>query len=155
MALYEGGIEHRLKKVAPLAIYLSVIAVFGLHRLPVSAVGTALNMIFLGPLIGMVLFYTSHFPCAARDVLSLPAVRFAGRISYGVYLWQQLATGYYEGAGVLFYGCTLTLAAIICIISFRYIEQPLIRLGARLSEVQIARELAGRFAPANAGQIGG
>jgi peptidoglycan/LPS O-acetylase OafA/YrhL len=74
-------------------------------------------------------------------------MRFIGRISYGVYLWQQLALGYYEGAGVLFYVGALALAGVVVVASFFWIEQPLISLGARLSKAQIARESAARLVP--------
>jgi peptidoglycan/LPS O-acetylase OafA/YrhL len=100
-------------------------------------------------LIGFALFYTSPFPYAAKNILSSPAVRFAGRISYGIYLWQQLATRYYEGAGVGFYVCALGLMEVVCVVSFFWIEQPLIRIGARLSKAQIGRESAARLVPAN------
>jgi peptidoglycan/LPS O-acetylase OafA/YrhL len=63
-----------------------------------------------------------------------------GRASYGIYLWQQLATDKYEGAGALFYFTSVIAVVALSIMSFRFLEKPLIRIGASLSERQIVRE---------------
>lgn len=149
-ALFSGELKRYLGKISPTIAYLGILGVFVIYGLPASASSTSLRMFVGCPLIGAVLFYTSHFDCAAKRVLSRPPVRFVGRISYGIYLWQQLATAYYEGAGVLFYSSALCLMAIACMISFRYLETPLIRIGSRLSEAQIQRELTGRLVPVEA-----
>jgi peptidoglycan/LPS O-acetylase OafA/YrhL len=148
-ALFSDEIKPYLRKLRPVVIYLFVVAIFAVHRLPYSAPITLLRILVQGPLIGIVLFYTSHFPCAAKDILSYPAMRFTGRISYGIYLWQQLATGYYEGAGVLFYVIALSLMAVVCVASFFWIEQPLIRFAGRLSKARIARESGSRVLQTN------
>jgi peptidoglycan/LPS O-acetylase OafA/YrhL len=147
-ALFSKEIGPYLRKLKPFIIYLFIAAIFVVHRLPYSASTTALRILVQGPLIGIALLYTSHFPCAAKDILSYPAMRFTGRISYGIYLWQELATGYYEGAGVRFYVCALGAMAIVCVVSFLWIEQPLIGVGSRLSKARIARDSAAQLAPA-------
>jgi len=146
-ALFADDIRPYLRKLSPLIIYLFIVAFFTIHRLPYSRSTNMLRILASAPLIGIVLSYTSHVPCAAKDILSYPAMRFIGRISYGIYLWQQLALGYYEGAGVLFYTVAVALAAVVCVASFFWIEQPLISLGARLSKAQIARESTARLVP--------
>ena len=149
-ALYSGELKRYLGKISPWFAYLGILAMFVIYGLPASASTTILALFVGCPLIGALLFYTSHFDCAAKRALSRPSVRFVGRISYGIYLWQQLATGYYEGAGVLFYSSALCLVAIVCVVSFRYLETPLIRIGSKLSEGRIQRELAGRLVPVEA-----
>lgn len=65
--------------------------------------------------------------------LAWPPLVVIGRMSYSLYLWQQLATGPYSGAGYGFYVLALAACFLWCWLLFRYFEQPLIRLGARLS----------------------
>ena len=149
-ALYSGELKRYLGKISAVSVYLGILAVFVIYGLPASAGSTILRLFVGCPLIGVVLFYTSHFNCAAKRALSRPFVRFVGRVSYGVYLWQQLATGYYEGTSVLLYSATLCLMAIVCVVSFRYLETPMIRLGSRLSGAQIQRGLTGGLVPVEA-----
>lgn len=89
------------------------------------------------PLIGLVLFYTSYFPCAINTALSLSAVRFIGRISYGIYLWQQPATAFYPHGGITLYALLIGLMAIVCFASFFWIERPLMNVGAGISRTLI------------------
>lgn len=69
-----------------------------------------------------------------KDFLLLPAMQKLGRVSYGIYLWQQLATNYYSGAGYIFYTVAILAIAAWSLISYEYLERPLIRLGARWSD---------------------
>ena len=144
MALFSDEISPYIRKLRPAVIYLFLAAFFAIdyfsHGEPPPVM--ILKILVQGPLIGVILFYTSHFPCAARTLFLNPGVRFMGRISYGIYLWQQLATRNYQGAGILFYTCSLGLTALVCVASFYWIEQPLIRLGAKLSRAQIGRDAA-------------
>jgi peptidoglycan/LPS O-acetylase OafA/YrhL len=79
---------------------------------------------------------------AYRDRLSLlrnPAIVWMGRCSYGMYLWQQLFTGWpflylrvsQPNALVALIG------TIVCAgLSFHFVEQPLTKLGRKLSRVR-------------------
>ena len=138
VALYSEEIKPYLRKVKPTIIYLLIAAIFIIDHIAATPLITVLKMA-TGPMMGIVFFYTSHFPCVAKTCLSYPAIRYTGRISYSLYLWQQVATGSYEGAGALFYVCSLGLTAIISVVSFAWIEQPLIHFAARLSRAQIER----------------
>lgn len=153
MALFSDEITPHLRRVRPWVVYLCVPAIFAIdylsHGEPTGMMMLKLGI--LGPLIGSVLFYTSHFPCAAKSVLSYSGIRFIGRISYGIYLWQQLATLYYAGAGALFYACSLGLMVVICVSSFLWVEQPLIGIGARLSRARIEGEPGGRLVASSSG----
>jgi peptidoglycan/LPS O-acetylase OafA/YrhL len=62
-------------------------------------------------------------------LLELPPLRIVGKLSYSLYIWQQLFLG---GTGMplpLALGATLACAYL----SYRFIEQPAIRLGRQLS----------------------
>lgn len=66
--------------------------------------------------------------------LSWPPLVAIGQMSYGLYLWQQLACYPLPGAGYGFYAVTLAACFAGCWLSFRFLERPLTRLGARLSK---------------------
>lgn len=68
-----------------------------------------------------------------KDFLLLPAMRETGRVSYGIYLWQQLATYSFVGVGAPFYALSLTACVAWSFASFNWFEKPLIGLGTRLS----------------------
>lgn len=58
------------------------------------------------------------------------AVLHIGRVSYSIYLWQQLATyTQYRNHGLLTEIIRVLLVIPLAIVLFRYFEQPLIRLG--------------------------
>lgn len=65
--------------------------------------------------------------------LSWPPLVAIGQMSYGLYLWQQLACYPLPGAGYGFYALTLAACFGWCWLSFRFFERPLTRLGARLA----------------------
>jgi peptidoglycan/LPS O-acetylase OafA/YrhL len=60
-------------------------------------------------------------------------MRYIGRISYSIYLWQQLATYAFPGAGVGFYTASVGITLLIAAASYRWIERPLISFGAAIS----------------------
>jgi peptidoglycan/LPS O-acetylase OafA/YrhL len=60
-------------------------------------------------------------------------MRYIGRISYSIYLWQQLATYAFPGAGVGFYAFSVGMTLLVAAASYRWIERPLISFGAAIS----------------------
>lgn len=64
-----------------------------------------------------------------------------GRASYGIYLWQQLATYPYEKAGVVFYMISVPSAILLSLLSFRYIEKSIIKFGSRLSDRILSKRI--------------
>jgi peptidoglycan/LPS O-acetylase OafA/YrhL len=92
-----------------------------------------------------------------RAVLGNPVMRFLGRISYGVFLWQvPVLIGWSELVGhTPFTGRFLTEFPVIAVlsvgvatISFYYIEQPILRLASR-------RRHPGRPASGSSTPVGG
>jgi peptidoglycan/LPS O-acetylase OafA/YrhL len=70
-------------------------------------------------------------------ILELAPLRFVGRISYSLYLWQQLFfVGHFVSTSHLFFQwfpVNYILTFVCAILSFRYIEQPIVKLGHRLA----------------------
>jgi peptidoglycan/LPS O-acetylase OafA/YrhL len=66
--------------------------------------------------------------------LELPALRIVGRLSYSLYLWQQLFF-HADHEGLWFQSFPLNIACIfICAgLSYYFIERPAIRLGHRIA----------------------
>jgi peptidoglycan/LPS O-acetylase OafA/YrhL len=112
--------------VAAVAVLLFVWWI--LWRAPPSAFPTAVEIFFFAPLIVFVLFASMGNP-----FLGSAPMRYIGRISYSIYLWQQLASYAFPGAGVAFYSCSEGITLLIAAASYRWIEQPLISLGAAIS----------------------
>lgn len=69
-----------------------------------------------------------------KKIFEIKFVRYLGRISYSIYLWQQLFTGYFRdlpmATNLLLLGCMVAGCAAL----FRYVETPLIRQGKKLSD---------------------
>ncbi len=73
------------------------------------------------------------FHSMAVAFLSWPPLVAMGRMSFGLYLWQQVVTRPYPGAGYAEYALGLVALFVGCWLLYRVFEHPLIRLGARLS----------------------
>ena len=103
MALYSKELEELLKGLPPIVAYIGIGFVFVVYACPPRAIHTVTEILVVCPFIGGWLLYTSRVPCRLGRFLSCRPMTEIGRASYGIYLWQQLATGNYEGAGALFY----------------------------------------------------
>lgn len=84
-------------------------------------------------LVQIIVFGTpTHFP-QIKAIFENNSLGYLGRISYSVYLWQELATAYYENTAwwqtLIYLGVVFGFAAW----SFHYFEMPCQRLGTRLS----------------------
>lgn len=133
LAFNESRITNLAAKLPPGLIAAAAIAVLIISIMPPGRSATILIDFVLPLLIGFVLLATTLVRSSWQRVLAArPMVAF-GRISYGVYLWQQLATYPFRGAGYLFYLCSLCACVIFCFASFYYFERPLIGYGHKLS----------------------
>jgi peptidoglycan/LPS O-acetylase OafA/YrhL len=70
---------------------------------------------------------------AGRRVFENPALVYIGRMSYSVYLWQQLATAKWPGMRATFYWPLVGGVFVLAYLSWQWMELPLIRFGRRLS----------------------
>jgi peptidoglycan/LPS O-acetylase OafA/YrhL len=68
-------------------------------------------------------------------LLSNSFIRYLGRISYGIYLWQELATSeLFRQRSLLVEVLAIIGIVVLCAILFEVMEKPLISLGRRLSK---------------------
>ena len=94
---------------------------------------TYLRMLCYPVLIQVIIFGTpTHFTHVKR-VFENMSLSYLGRISYSVYLWQELATAYYKNTPWWMNLVYLVLVFLFAALSFRYFEIPCQKLGTRLS----------------------
>ena len=84
-------------------------------------------------LVQIIVFGTPTHIQTVKSVFEHHGLLYLGRISYGVYLWQELATAYYDNTPwwltLIYLGLVFGFAAL----SFHYFEMPCQRLGTQLS----------------------
>jgi peptidoglycan/LPS O-acetylase OafA/YrhL len=71
-------------------------------------------------------------PGVARIFLN-PTIADLGKVSFTVYLWQQLATAHNPNVSPLFTLGALACVFALAVVSYKYFELPLMRLGSRLA----------------------
>ncbi len=84
-------------------------------------------------LIQIIVFGTPTHFSAVKIVFENAIFSYFGRISYGIYLWQELATAYYENMPWWINCMYLVFVFIFAAISFRYFEIPCQKLGTKVS----------------------
>lgn len=85
-------------------------------------------------LVQIIVFGTPTHFSLIKNIFENKRLSYLGRISYSVYLWQELATAYYKNTAwwqtLIYLGFVFIFAAL----SFHYFEMPLQRLGSQLSD---------------------
>lgn len=120
---------HRLPSTAWLLIVLVVVGVNGI-ALP-TVVKTHVYPVVFPLLICIAVFGTPLHRPVVQFIFLHPVLAHFGRISYGIYLWQQLATydyGFHSPvSGLILVPVALALAHY----SYKHFELPLIKLGTK------------------------
>jgi peptidoglycan/LPS O-acetylase OafA/YrhL len=116
--------------VAPALIGLEVIS-----ATPVFGTGREVTSVLIAAPLAVVLIAG----CEGSRLLELPALRFCGRVSYGWYLWHYPLLWPVTIAGRgnhWLLGVALSLVALgIAVLSYRYVEQPVIAYAKRRTAV--------------------
>ena len=140
-ALHEDRVRRIMTATPGWTILPALTAIFVLRGLHPTATTDAVQILLVSPLVMYVLLATTFRASVLSSLLASRPLQVLGMASYSVYLWQQLATYPFRGAGVGFYAASLSACVLVALASYRWIEKPLIRLGARLS----GRVLSGAF----------
>jgi peptidoglycan/LPS O-acetylase OafA/YrhL len=100
---------------------------------PIS-LGLVVSAVILPASISAMVLSTPTKSRRISDFFLNPTVTYLGKISFTIYLWQQLATSsdYIKSPWINF--LALAGAVVLGIFSYRYLERPLIIFGAKYSE---------------------
>lgn len=90
--------------------------------------------IFVYPaLIQLIVFGTPTHFAQIKTIFENASLSYLGRISYSIYLWQELATAYYKNMPWWINLVYLVLVFVFAALSFQYFEIPCQQLGTRFS----------------------
>ena len=112
-------------------VLLAALTVFTNSRyLPIAPAWHAffLPLLLLGTLL--------HPGWLISRILEAAPIRWIGRLSYSLYIWQQLFLthdAFHPLGAVQEFPWNIFLAFVCAILSYRFIEQPVLRLGHRIS----------------------
>ncbi len=132
-ALHEDRLRRIVTATPGWTIFPALAAVFVLRGLHPAATTDALQIVLVSPLVMYVLLATALRPSVLSGLLASRPLQVLGMASYSFYLWQQLATYPFPGAGVWLYLASLSICVIVALSSYHWVEKPLIGLGAKLS----------------------
>jgi peptidoglycan/LPS O-acetylase OafA/YrhL len=137
-ALYKNEFFQRLHSTDGEAgnliawLICSVALIVILARLPLSWEKYATLLVY-PPLIAYMVLATPVHVSYLQMFFENPLICYLGRISYSVYLWQQLATAKYEHLPLVWYPVMIIAVWVFAHYSFNWFETPLIHYGAGLS----------------------
>jgi peptidoglycan/LPS O-acetylase OafA/YrhL len=147
-ALHETVLRRFFER-APAWLWIAALAgLLVIWALPPGRIVSVVRVFGMGPLIMTILLGSAMHPSILTGWLSWRPVQALGRVSYGVYLYQQLATYAFPGATWIFYLVSVTLCIICAFASFHFLEQPLVRIAARWSDRRKEMGVAARTARA-------
>jgi peptidoglycan/LPS O-acetylase OafA/YrhL len=133
LALYRAEATRIVRYIGPIGLYVAVPLIFAAD---VSGTRTAIliTLFIEYPLIAYALFASTCLRTSLHPILESKPARYLGRISYGIYLFQQPLLCADDGQGPLFYFAAVIGIVLAAAVSYAFIEAPLIRCGARLSD---------------------
>lgn len=133
-ALYWDKLKSLLANI-PFPIWLLSAAVLpGVHFVAVPEVFHRFIYPVLAPLvICIVIFGTPAQHFIVRRLFTNTRLAYLGRISYSIYLWQQLATGDFGLSSPTVAPLLVPCVILVAHLSFRYFETRMIAIGAALS----------------------
>jgi peptidoglycan/LPS O-acetylase OafA/YrhL len=131
-ALHEDRIKHWVHNLGAGYLYGAAFVLVLTLRLTdtrVWEIAAAIEAFAIAAILMMTIFKTSQ----AQKILASTGFVAVGRVSYSIYLWQQLATYPFAGAGLGFYLLSLVGCVVFAFASYQLFELPLIERGRVLS----------------------
>ncbi len=133
-ALYWDKLKPLLEKMPFPVWLLAAIALPGVHVVAVPAILRDVIYPAIAPLvICVVIFGTPVRHAIARPLFTNTALAYLGRISYSIYLWQQMATGDLGFSSPVYALLLIPCVIVIAHLSFRYFETRMIDMGTRMA----------------------
>ena len=126
-ALFEDQIRAVIARSPGWLLLIAAPALVVVWLLPAAPWTTAAKYCLAPALVMTVLMSAAYKPSRVRDLLSWRPLVAIGRVSYGIYLWQQIATHDFPGVTRLFYFVAIAVCLAWAFVSFRWLESPLIR----------------------------
>jgi len=132
-ARYEAAIKGVLARHANIGLALAAAAILVTpFTLPVPILADYYPLTFIVTIPVMLL--CSGWANGARTVLSNRVLVYLGRISYSIYLWQELATSeLFRNQNLVYELAAIAGIVVLSAVLFEVMEKPLIQLGRRLS----------------------
>jgi peptidoglycan/LPS O-acetylase OafA/YrhL len=132
-ALLPSNWMQRLRNLPFSVWFIAVILLVCLICFSPSNSDGLLKILCYPLLIQVIVFGTPTHFSQIKSVFENRGLSYLGRISYSVYLWQQLATAYYLNTP--WWQTLIYLVLVFCFaaVSFHYFEMPCQRLGTRFS----------------------
>jgi peptidoglycan/LPS O-acetylase OafA/YrhL len=146
-AIYELKVRRWARRAPGWLVTTAAIVMIFAYDLPASRLATIVSL-FLPPAIAIIVLRSLGRSSWLQRLLLISPIQFIGRISYSLYLWQQLTTGPYPHAGVLFYVIAVLSAFGVASASWFFVEQPAIGIAKKISRSIRERRLARSEEPA-------
>lgn len=121
----------------------SILLVLCVGLLPSPMVAYVKTVLY-PPLIGLLVLGTPVSHPRVRAFFHNPLIAYLGKISYTVYLWQQLATASWPMLAPWWTVVFILATWLFAHYSYKYFERPLMRVAARWSDAIKQRALAER-----------
>jgi len=132
-ALYRDQAARIVRRIGPIGLYVAVPMIF-VTFVSDSRAATLITLFAHYPLIAYAVFASTCVRTGLHPILESIPMRYLGRISYGVYLFQQPLLCSDDGQGPSFYIAAVIAICVMAAFSYAFIEAPLIRFGTRLSD---------------------
>jgi len=132
-ALYREQAARIVRRIGPIGLYVVVPMIF-VTFVSGSRAATLITLFVHYPLIAYAVFTSTCVRTALHPILESIPMRYLGRISYGVYLFQQPLLCSDDGQGPSFYIAAVIAIIVLAAFSYAFIEAPLIGFSARLSD---------------------
>lgn len=142
LALNESWLKDRVSRLSSVGFYSNIMFLLIICPIMIAKLHGAWEITYGRTLeaasAGLLIFALAHGPetLLARLLRTRP-LQFGGRISYSLYLWQQL----YSLPGSIFpepAGIAVTLSLTTATASYYLIERPFLRLKDRYSKIRVA-----------------
>lgn len=132
-ALFEPRLVALSQRLPAWSVYVALALAAVSFRLWVTHPDTLLQTAMFCLMAASILLSVYHATLLGR-FLALPVMTLIGRASYGIYLWQQLATMPVPGANALYHLIATPACILWSLVQFKYFDKRFIAVGTRFTK---------------------